>query len=72
MMTSTERKEKFMKDLKKLLKRHNATLELTDYSSYAHSDIVLEVLLPVEYNEDGTLVNEYVYFKLPHYLHGDS
>jgi len=65
MKTAKQREEEFRKDLKDLLFKHSADLEITDdQAGYGmHSGIAIVTMSP-EYDEDGILIADYTEFTI--------
>lgn len=65
MSTAQEREAAFRADLKALLKRHKAELDITDDGKpYGMHKAIVEVTLDGEWDEDGKVVQEFTEFRL--------
>jgi hypothetical protein len=69
MITSKEREEAFRADLKELLAKHKASLEITDDgASYGMQRPIIEVTMMSEYDDnDHSQTAEFTQFCIHHY-----
>ena len=66
--TSKEREIEFLQDLEKLLKKHKATIEITDYDGSIETIVELQSEWSGGDWRVGDLTKEYTQFKLRKYL----
>ena len=67
MLTKEERRDAFIKDLRDLLKKHDAELELgDDGKSYGMHSPILILSFDSEWNDKGEQTKEFGSFELPH------
>jgi len=69
MKTAKERQDNFMEDLRALLKKHQAELEITDdRQSYGMHRGVMNVSMDAIYDDDGNVIAEWCDFNLQGYM----
>ena len=72
METKEQRKEEFLKDLKELLKKHDADIQLEEinYRAYMGGDWVMTAYLDSEYDAEYDCLKEYTEINLGNYIDG--
>ena len=70
-LTAKQRQDAFHADLLRLLKKHNAELEVTTEhvgGSYGYQNPLLIVSIPSEFDEQGNTTKEYAEFDYSGYI----